>query len=225
MNEGIYEMDCECSSRLKDKLRGKFIVLDGPDGAGKTTQVELLTSLLINVGLDVERVRDPGGTAVGDRIRDILLSDGGLFLKCELLLFMASRAQLAAEKIRPALRAGKTVISDRYISASCAYQGCCDRELIEKIIELGDFATDSLFPDLTIILDVPVELGFMRIDKLRSGKLDTMETKGLEFHKKVRDTFLSLPALYPRPVVIVDATKDLQSVHKIIVDTLLSSEF
>ncbi len=218
-------MEHKLSEEVKRKITGRFIVLDGPDGCGKTTQVGLLVNLLLREGILAEAVRDPGGTKAGNLIREILLtSDLRLDLKCELLLFMASRAQLVAEKIKPALKKKITVISDRYISSTCAYQGQ-SRDLIDTIIKLGRFATDNLFPDLTIILDVPVEVGFARMDKARQGAFDNMEIRGEDFHKKVRETFLKLPDFYPAPVVIIDAKGRIEDVHQKVLSVLESFEF
>ena len=132
---------------LSKKLVGKFIVIDGPDGAGKTTQAMLLAEHLRAGGLEVRLVRDPGGTAIGDRIRQILLdrTHGEMAVECELMLYMASRAQLAAEIIRPALAAGQCVLSDRYISSTIAYQGAGGANP-EAIRQAGRIAVGQTWP-------------------------------------------------------------------------------
>lgn len=210
-------------------LRGKFIVLDGPDGSGKGTQLERLAALVEQAGGRCCRARDPGGTVIGDRIRHVLLGYdlSTMDARCETLLFMASRAQLVAEVIRPALAAGQTVLCDRFISATCAYQGAAGMDVAD-VLTLGRLAVGDTWPDLTIILDVPPELGFERTGrkphhaacKDAGGQLsifdgaapDAMERRSLEFHRRVRELFRALPEVYPAPVVVVDAGRDPDAV-------------
>ncbi|KPK85781.1 MAG: hypothetical protein AMJ81_02770 [Phycisphaerae bacterium SM23_33] len=213
---------------LGKSLAGKFIVLDGPDGSGKTTQLDLLAEHLASHGADVQRAHDPGGTAVGEKIRQILLDrdNGPISATCETMLFMASRAQLVAERIRPALEAGKVVLCDRFISATVAYQGASGVDP-KSIIEIGNIAVQGVWPDLTVILDVPVDVGMRRIGvprgkRKRAGESgrsrplfgDRMETRESEYHESVRANFLKLCRgnLYPRPVVRVDGNQDTQRV-------------
>ena len=148
---------------LKEKLTGKFLVFDGPDGSGKGTQIRLLAGALTRHGLEVVLAKDPGGTEIGDRIREVLLRHdlSKMDVRCETLLFMASRAQLVSEVIEPAVKAGKVVLCDRFISATCAYQGAAGYE-IDRIIQLGYFAVGQTWPQLTLVVDVPVEEGFRR---------------------------------------------------------------
>lgn len=205
---------------LVDKLKGCFIVIDGPDGAGKSTQLERLRSALEKAGGDVEIVIDPGGTAVGGEIRNILLHAKDLHLApmCETLLFMASRAQLVAEKVRPAQAAGKIVLGDRFISATLAYQGALGVDT-SMILELGDTAVETTWPALTILLDVPVEVGMGRIQRQR----DRMESRAAEYHQDVRRRFASLGTKenpYPHPVVHIDAAGTPEDVHERIVKAL-----
>ncbi|MFQ6049175.1 MAG: dTMP kinase [Phycisphaerae bacterium] len=213
-----------------DKLVGKFIVLDGPDGAGKGTQLELLGRRLDQMGVAMVRAKDPGGTAIGRRVRQVLLNYDlkRMDVRCEALLFMASRAQLVTEVIRPALEEGKTVLCDRFISATFAYQGAAGLEL-EVVRRLGELAVGDTWPDLTIILDVPVELGLKRIGRpggpsqrhadgqgviFEGAGLDAMELRSLRFHRKVRRIFRQLPQIYPRPVIIVDGRGPAERVHE-----------
>lgn len=195
------------------KLAGKFIVLDGPDGSGKSTQIAMLADWLADQGTEVVKACDPGGTKVGEKIRSVLLDKetGSVSPMCEMLLFMASRAQLVAERIRPALKAGKVVLCDRFISATIAYQGAVGIDH-ETIIKLGDTATGGLWPDLTIILDVPVETGMGRISAGRSCPGDRMETKGSAFHESVRRIFGELGEYYRHPVEYVNAEADADEV-------------
>jgi len=222
-----------------NSLNGKFIVFDGPDGCGKTSQRDLLAATLESQGLVVVKCKDPGGSIIGDRIRHILLDYdlSEMQVRCETLLFMASRAQLVGEIIDPALRAGKVVLCDRFVSATCAYQGAAGYD-IHKIIDLAPHAIGETWPDLTFILDVEVETGFQRTGRKphHSGKKrkvsagqhtmfddavpDAMEARPLEFHRRVREVFSTLPQTYPRPVRLVDTGKSLDQVHHEVLQTL-----
>lgn len=198
---------------LVDKLAGRFVVIDGPDGAGKSTQLKLLAENLRAAGLTVCQVRDPGGTAIGDRIRTILLdrAHGEMAVTCELMLYMASRAQLAAEVIRPALSAGQCVLGDRYISSTIAYQGAGGMDA-ESVRMAGRIAVGATWPDLTIVLDLPSDEGLARAAAAR-GQHDRMEAKGLEFHRRVRELFLLQARQDPAHFAIVDAAGTVDEVH------------
>ena len=202
-------------THLATLVSGKFLVVDGPDGGGKSTQIRMLADGLREAGVPVVCCRDPGGTEIGDRIRSVLLDYDltAMAADCEALLFMASRAQLVAEVIRPALSAGKTVLCDRFVTATCAYQGAagCDPT---RVIQLAEYAIGDCWPDATVILDVPAETGFDRIngryeqsqsaDESNNGH-DAMEARSLSFHRDVREGFLRVDKIYPRPVFVVNA--------------------
>lgn len=209
-------------------LRGKFIVLDGPDGSGKGTQLAHLANWLEQQGVMCVRTRDPGGTEISERIRHVLLGYDLTHMApaCEALLFMASRAQLVAEIVRPAQARGDIVLCDRFISATCAYQVAAGYSR-EDVLALGQLAVGPTWPDLTIILDVPPETGFTRTGRqvhharrntaaaaggqgmlIDGAAPDAMERRPLEFHRRVRKLFQELPSIYPRPVVVVDAVRD-----------------
>jgi dTMP kinase len=194
-----------------EKLRGRFLVVDGPDGAGKSTQIDLLARYLRDGGLELCQVRDPGGTAIGDKIRAILLdrAHDEMSVRCELMLYMASRAQLAHQVIQPALDAGKCVLGDRYISSTVAYQGAGGVG-IEEIFQAGQIAVGKTWPDLTIILDVSAETGLARI----KGGHDRIEAKALDFHRRVRELFLRQAADCPSRFAVVDATVDIAQVQQ-----------
>jgi dTMP kinase len=204
-----------------EKIAGKFIVLDGPDGCGKSTQIKLLAEELARRKIPYITVRDPGDTRIGDSIRKILLGPEHEHreMRCELLLFMASRAQLVAEKIKPALAAGKTDLCDRYVSASLAYQGAGGLPL-DHILDIARFATQETWPHLTIVLDLGVEVGLERIRVERNTAQDTMERRGLEYHRKVRDLFVQLPTLYPAPVILLPAGEPIEKVQARLLETL-----
>jgi dTMP kinase len=209
-------------------LRGEFIVLDGPDGSGKTTVQQKVAEQLRAADLPVTVCKDPGGTTVGDRIRGVLLDHDltKMTVQCETLLFMASRAQLVREVVRPALEAGHVVLCDRFVSSTCAYQVAAGDDFA-TIIGLAKYAVGNTWPDLTVILDVPVEVGFARIGRRADGRrevqlteagagartgLDAMERRPGSFHAAVRANFLALPGRYPAPVEIVDAAQPVDEV-------------
>jgi len=229
----------------KNKFAGKFIVLDGPDGGGKSTQCDLLARWLRENGIDVVKTHDPGGTKIGDQIRQLLKygAKGRMDVHTETMLFMASRAQLVAEVIRPALEKGKTVLSDRFISATCAYQGSGGYP-IEKIIELGKFAIEDVWPHLTIIIDVSAEEGRERTGQKRYQKSktnhkdsnqnylfesvtpDRFDSRTLDYHRKVRTWFLRLGKKYPGIVKVVNGSGvDIETVHERIKQVILETDF
>ncbi len=200
---------------MKNELAGKFIVLDGPDGCGKSTQCKLLSNWLAKQAVEVECFRDPGTTTIGEKIRRILLSveHESMGTRAELLLYMAARAQLWEEKIAPALKNNKCVILDRWLSSTCAYQGYAGGFGIEKIIRIAEDSLERAWPDLTIILDVDLETASKRLNR----ELDRMEAKGGGYHKKVRDGFLELAKTRDN-IVTVDACGDIGQVYKSIME-------
>lgn len=203
---------------------GRFIVIDGPDGAGKSTLVKLLAEQLNQAGHDCVPCRDPGGTSIGDQIRSIVLSDAlnEMCVESETLLFMASRAQLINSVVNPALKRNALVICDRFVSATCAYQ-CAAGADFDEIITLARYAVRDTWPALTVILDVPVTLGReRRIQRnarqaapgtATSADTDAMEQRSRDFHQQVRDNFLLLADRYPAPVVMVDGSQPLEIVY------------
>jgi dTMP kinase len=193
------------------KLSGKFIALDGPDGCGKTTQTKLLVQWLKEQGVAVETFREPGGTAIGEKVRQILLNPEHIAMgtETEVMLYMAARVQLWREKIAPALKQNKCVIIDRWLSSTCAYQGFAGGFGIDKVIKIAEDCLERPWPDLTIILDVDLETAAKRLKK----DLDRMEQKGDSYHKKVREGFLKL-AKGHKNFVIIDAADDIETVHK-----------
>jgi dTMP kinase len=202
---------------VKEKLAGKFIVLDGPDGCGKTTQVKLLDEWLREQGVKTLALRDPGATAIGEKIRQILLNPEhiAMSVQTELLLYMAARAQLWEEKIAPALEEGKCVILDRWISSTCAYQGYAGGFGIDKVINVAESCLERVWPNLTVILDADVQTAAKRLDR----DLDRMEQKGQEYHKKVQQGFLQLAKHYSN-IVIVDGTEEIEKVHRRVIKAL-----
>lgn len=194
-----------------------FLSLDGLDGCGKSTQTRLLASWLRSLGHDVVECRDPGGTTAGDRIRSILL-DGrdDLSTPCELFLFMASRAQLVHDVIRPALDSGKIVICDRFLLANVVYQGHAGGLDPESVWRIGETATGGLHPQRTFVLDLPVEEAWRRRDK----PADRIEQRTREFHDKVRAGFLAEAKRRPDAICVLDATEAVDAVHQKIRDNV-----
>jgi dTMP kinase len=191
---------------LEDALnlgQGVFITFEGIEGSGKSTQAGLLRSFLEQQGLDVLVTREPGGSPIGEQIRRILLDPGnhGMVPLAELLLYEASRCQHVEAVIRPALEAGKTVICDRFFDASTAYQGYARGLAVKMVGELNLIATGGRKPDLTIVLDLPVDTGLRRLGR----NLDRIEREAVEFHERVRQGYLRIAEDEPGRVKVVNA--------------------
>ena len=207
-------------------MEGKFIVVEGADGSGKSTQAEMLADYLRGRGLPVVSVREPGGTKIGENIRSILRSPelAGMSVCTEMLLYMASRAQLVREVIEPALAAGRVVVADRFLLSTVAYQGAAGGLGVEVVKEIGNVATGGLKPSLTIVIDVNEKKWMQRKGFERDGAQaglfeeppDREELKGLEFHRKVREAYLEL-ARADDSSAIVDGSGTPEQVHAEIV--------
>ena len=194
--------------------RGAFITIDGPDGGGKTTQAERLATRLDELGTTVHVTREPGGTWLGERIRELLLDRTGSTAPtdplADAMLFNAARRQLVREVIAPALAAGDTVVCARFADSTLAYQGYGAGLDVAMLRELNDRATEGLRPDLTLLLDVPVEAGLAR---KAPGDVTQFEAEyDLDFHRRVRDGFLAIAAAEPERVAVVDATRGIPEV-------------
>jgi dTMP kinase len=202
------------------KFAGKFIVLDGPDGCGKSTHCKLLAAWLGRQGVEVEIFRDPGDTAIGEKIRQILLNPENIALDttAEIMLFMASRVQLWNEKIAPALIDDKCVVVDRWLSSTCAYQGKAGGFGVDKIIQIAEDCLEKPWPDLTVILDIDLQIAAQRLDR----DLDRMEQKGLEYHQKVRQGFLEL-AEKLEGFAVVDTSGMVENVSEKIIEVVDNS--
>jgi dTMP kinase len=191
--------------------RGPFISLDGLDGAGKSTQCRLLAEWLRDQGFAVNQCADPGGTPVGEAIRGLLLDRRReLTVACEAFLFMASRAQLTADVIRPALEAGRAVVSDRYLLANVVYQGYAGGLDPEQLYAIALLSTGGLEPDLTVVLDLSPETARQR----RRGPADRVESRDAAYHARVREGFLAEARRRPGRVCVVDASADEATVHE-----------
>lgn len=197
--------------------RGAFIVFEGVDGSGKSTQTFLLTKYFGEQKVRSVATREPGGTVTGEMMREILLDPHGeeLAAQCELLLYMASRAQHVRRVIRPSLESGAIVVCERYNWSSIAYQGCAGDLPVATIEEIGAFATDGLEPDLTILLDIDPEAAARR-EMLSAGPADhdRIEKKGIPFQQKAREGFLRLAERHPETSRIVDAARPAKEIHE-----------
>ncbi len=198
--------------------KGMLISFEGGEGSGKTVQIKLLADWLRERGCQVLITREPGGTVIGEQIRAVLLNPKniGMAFTTEVLLFQAGRAQLYRELILPSLRAGKVVLSDRGRDSSLVYQGMV-RGFGEKLIErLNNFATQNTYPELTIYLDVPVEIGLKR--RNGTGKMDRLDMEKKDFHQKVREGYLKLvKANDHRRWFKFDATQSIEAIHQAII--------
>jgi dTMP kinase len=208
--------------------RGLFLSFEGGEGSGKSLQARGLAQTLIERGRDVVLTREPGGTAAGERIRDILLHAREIPLspEAQVLLFSSARAQLVREVIRPALDAGKIVIADRFFDSSVVYQGHGQGVSLEAIREVTRLAVGTLVPDRTFLLDVPVEIGLARSGWRAEAKWDRFEADATDLHVRVRDAYLRLAAAEPRRFVVIRADREEAEVASDIrreVDALLGA--
>ena len=194
-------------------VRGKFITVEGSEGVGKSTNVDFLAAAIKDHGYEVICTREPGGTPIAERIRQILLEHGEEPLPdiAELLLFFASRSLHISNKIRPALEAGKWVICDRFTDASRAYQGAGRGLDMQRINLLADWVQDDLQPDMTLLLDAPAEIGMQRAQQ--RGETDRLESEQISFYERVRAGYLTLAEANPGRYRVVDAARPLQEVQ------------
>ena len=198
-----------------------FITFEGPDGCGKSTQSRLMAEKLEAVGYRVVYTREPGGTDIGRKIRQIVLSNTneGMSPVAEALLYAADRAQHVFETIGPALKAGYIVVSDRFVDSSFAYQAVALNVGVDEVRAANDIATGGLKPDLTILLDVDPETGICRVKRAKAKGshepgIDRIEARDLEYHARVRRAYLEMAAKEPSRIKVVDASrKDAEAVH------------
>ncbi|HEX3895864.1 MAG TPA: dTMP kinase [Rudaea sp.] len=205
-------------------MTGKFITLEGGEGAGKSTVLNSVRELLAARGIDPVVTREPGGTPAGEAIRSVLLDPKlrELCAESELLLMFASRAQLVREVIQPALASGKWVLSDRFTDASFAYQGSGRGQPASRIAELETWAANRIKPDLTLLLDLPISEGMKRANG--RGEADRIEMENADFFERVRAAYRQLAAAQPQRFRVIDAGQPLQNVlddvHRVIVEFL-----
>lgn len=201
-----------------------FITLEGPEGSGKTTAVEEAVIKLKELGYEIVRTREPGGTPISEEIRNVILDKKNIDMdpRTEALLYAASRRQHLVEKVWPALKEGKIVICDRYLDSSLAYQGGARGLGIEEVLNINLFATENTWPDLTLLFDIDPEIGLKRISINANREVNRLDLEKLEFHKKVRETFLFLAKKYPDRYVIINASKSKDEVAKDTMNAILN---
>lgn len=194
-----------------------FITLEGPEGSGKTSHIQPLAEWLIETGHRVFTTREPGGTSIGEQIRAVLhsLENTEMHPRTETLLYQAARAQFVEQVVKPRLAAGEVVISDRYADSTLAYQGYGHQQDLGQVRALIYYATGGLTPDLTILLDVDVETGLQRSNRRRAqgGEWNRLDAYDLAFHQRVRAGYLEMARQEPRRWVVVDASRDWESVQ------------
>ena len=197
--------------------KGIFITMEGPDGAGKSTQIDLLKKYLEDKGYNILLTRDPGGNDISEAIRGIILNKDftEMGYMTELLLYASARAQLVKENIKPALEAGTAVIADRFVDSSAVYQGIGSGLGIDTVYKVNEFALQGIMPDMTILMDLDAEVGLAR--KKNQAELDRMERESVDFHKKVVAGYRDLADRYPERILKVDAALQVQEIHDIIV--------
>ena len=201
-----------------------FITLEGPEGSGKTTAVEAAVKALEVKGYQIVRTREPGGTPIAEQIRNVILDKANTNMdpRTEALLYAASRRQHLVEKVWPALKEGKIVICDRYLDSSLAYQGGARGLGVDNILNVNLFATENTYPDLTLLFDITPEEGLKRIAANADREVNRLDLEKLDFHHKVRNTFLELAKRYPERFVIIDASKSREEVAKATLDAIMS---
>lgn len=209
-------------------MAGLFITFEGVEGCGKTTQIRLVEDFLKLKGYDTVLTREPGGTHIGDQIRKILLSveNRAMFPVAELFLYAAARSQHVFEVIEPALKEGNIVLCDRFADATTAYQGAARKVERDFLVQVHKIATGGLKPDLTILLDLPAEIGLERAwerneRECLTGKEDRFEQEAVEFHERVRKGYLEIAREEPFRVKVFNALEPIDTVHQRIVQEIM----
>lgn len=194
--------------------QGRFITFEGPDGSGKTAQIDILADEFIQAGYPILKTREPGGTPISDQIRATLLDlkNTSMIDRTEALLYQAARAQLVEEVIKPQLARGGVVLSDRYADSTLAYQGYGHQNTVASLEGIIHYATGGLVPDLTILLDLAPEVGLQR--RLDAGGLNRLDAYDINFHHRVREGYLKLARAEPERWVVVDADRTFDEVQK-----------
>lgn len=191
--------------------KGLFITLEGADGCGKTTQLNLLKEYLTSRGCEIVVTREPGGKGLGEKLREILLNyDGDVSDRCEAFLYLADRAQNIDTIIKPAINSGKIVLCDRHTDSSVAYQGYGREQNIDNINMLNELAVNGVHPDLTIVFDIDTETSMERV----GAEKDRLESAGIEFHKRVRNGYLEIAKKNPQRIKVVDASQTIEDVQR-----------
>jgi len=202
---------------LKQKPSGTLISFEGSEGSGKSTQIIRLAAHLQKLKREVISVREPGGTEIGEQIRNIIVHNSKgdeMCAETELLLFTAARAQLVRETIAPALIRGAIVLSDRFLDSSTVYQGIGRNLAQDPVQQINQFAVGNVMPDLTLVIDVPTEVSLARIHQRATDVPDRMERENIDFYRKIREGYLVLAASIPKRFVVIDGTKSEDVIEK-----------
>lgn len=191
-----------------------FITLEGPEGSGKSSVMEKVYERLLSEGYEIVKTREPGGTPIGEQIRNVILNQDNtkMDIRTECLLFAASRRQHLVEKIWPSLKQDKLVFCDRYLDSSLAYQGYARKLGIDNVLNVNLFATENTYPDLTLFFDVAPEIGLERINKNHNREVNRLDVEKLEFHKNVYQGYITLLNMYPERIKRIDASKPFNEV-------------
>ncbi len=209
-------------------MKGKFITVEGTDGSGKSTQIELMMRYLEEKGADIVFTREPGGTEISEKIRKIILDINNKKMTgtTEALLYAAARSQHVEEKIIPALEDGKIVICDRFVDSSIAYQGAARNLGIDSIMQMNSFALHGIMPDMTLFFDLAPEKGILR--KKNERALDRLEAEKLDFHKRVYEGYKMMCESYPDRIVAINADRRVEDVYEDVkraIDGLLKGKY
>jgi len=201
-------------------MKGLFITIEGPDGAGKSTQIELLKEYFKNQGKDIVITREPGGTEISEKIRSIILDNANTAMAdtTEALLYAASRAQHVHQKIIPALKEGKVVICDRFVHSSLVYQGIGRGLGVEEVKAINNFGIEGIKPDVTLFFDISPETALKRKTKNNEG--DRLENEKVDFHKRVYEGYKRLIEKYPEEFTLIDANGTIEEIHKTVIKAI-----
>lgn len=202
---------------LKQKAAGRLVSFEGPEGSGKSTQISRLAVHFQKTHREVITTREPGGTEIGEQIRNIIVHNSRgdeMCAETELLLFTAARAQLVREVIAPALLRGAIVLSDRFLDSTTVYQGIARNLAADPVSQINRFAVGNVMPDLTVVLDVPEEVSLARLKQRATDLPDRMERENVDFYKKVREGYLLLARGMPERLIVVDGTKPEDAIEK-----------
>jgi dTMP kinase len=202
---------------LKQKPTGRLISFEGSEGSGKTTQIARLAAHFQRLGREVLTTREPGGTEIGEQIRNIIVHNSKgdeMCAETELLLFTAARAQLVRQVIAPALQRGVIVLSDRFLDSSTVYQGIGRNLAADPVAQINRFAVGNVMPQLTVVIDVPEEVSLARLKQRASGLPDRMERENIDFYRKVREGYLVLAKGMPERFILIDGTKTEEAIEK-----------
>jgi dTMP kinase len=201
----------------KTKPTGKLISFEGSEGSGKSTQIARLAEHLQKIGREVVATREPGGTEIGEQIRNIIVHNSKgdeMCAETELLLFTAARAQLVREVIAPAIVRGAIVLSDRFLDSSTVYQGIARNLAPDPVNQINRFAVGNVMPNVTIVIDVPTDVSLARIRQRASDLPDRMERENIEFYHKVREGYLLLAQQWPERVVVINGSQPADAIEK-----------